>query len=727
MVKLLNYQEKHVSEFKKNVEELLKLDSNKICIFESPTGSGKTIMIAELIKRLVKDKSVEMAFVWITVHNLHKQSRKKLEKYYDSDKIVQCSLFEDLQYLEIQDKEILFLNWESVNKENNKIMRDDEREYNLPSILKKTQESGRIIILIIDESHNTAKTDKSKEIIKKINPKLTIEVSATPKIMDISAYHMSIDLQKVKEEEIIKKTVKLNPNLSDISKLTKNELILREAIEKRKILKQKYENIGSSINPLILIQLPDKRQGHSDKKDEVMKILDSQFNINLEKGNLATHLSNNNDENKDREYLENIEKNDNPIEVLIFKQALTIGWDCPRSSILVLFREWGSIEFSIQTIGRIIRMPERKYYDEDELNHAYVYTNIDKVKIAEDMAKDYITTNNAIRNDDLYDEINIPSIYQRRRHDKTRYSGELRKIFLKIAHDEHLEDRISMNDYNFKSDLIINATTSQIDKPQTLRGDIMTRNTQMTEIQEVFDSFIIEMVGPFALNHSMGIMKRMINRFFETKTGITDLTKMAKIVLEPNNKRHFTDVIQKAVSQYQAEIVAKIEREFENITNWNVPKNTEYTNIYTKKEYKKCIMKPSYIKVDSELEVKFMDFIDADENVKWWFKNGANDIKYFAVKYYNGKNEPYSFYVDFVIYMNDGRIGLFDTKEGYVAEMAKTRAEGLFNYIKNNKNKNCFGGIATHDKRGWLYNNNEKYSYDESNLSDWKLLDFVQT
>ena len=81
MVKLLNYQEKHVSEFKKNVEELLKLDSNKICIFESPTGSGKTIMIAELIKRLVKDKSVEMAFVWITVHNLHKQSRKKLEKY----------------------------------------------------------------------------------------------------------------------------------------------------------------------------------------------------------------------------------------------------------------------------------------------------------------------------------------------------------------------------------------------------------------------------------------------------------------------------------------------------------------------------------------------------------------------------------------------------------------------------------------------------------------------
>ena len=48
---------------------------------------------------------------------------------------------------------------------------------------------------------------------------------------------------------------------------------------------------------------------------------------------------------------------------MVFKQAITVGWDCPRSSILVLFREWKKFEFSIQTIGRIIRMPEMKHYD----------------------------------------------------------------------------------------------------------------------------------------------------------------------------------------------------------------------------------------------------------------------------------------------------------------------------------------------------------------------------
>ena len=53
---------------------------------------------------------------------------------------------------------------------------------------------------------------------------------------------------------------------------------------------------------------------------------------------------------------------------MIFKQAIALGWDCPRASILVLFRDWRSIVFSIQTVGRIMRMPEVKHYTNDDLN-----------------------------------------------------------------------------------------------------------------------------------------------------------------------------------------------------------------------------------------------------------------------------------------------------------------------------------------------------------------------
>ena len=53
-------------------------------------------------------------------------------------------------------------------------------------------------------------------------------------------------------------------------------------------------------------------------------------------------------------------KNENEVEVMILKQAIALGWDCPRAQILVLFRDWKSITFSIQTVGRIMRMPEIK-------------------------------------------------------------------------------------------------------------------------------------------------------------------------------------------------------------------------------------------------------------------------------------------------------------------------------------------------------------------------------
>ena len=37
--------------------------------------------------------------------------------------------------------------------------------------------------------------------------------------------------------------------------------------------------------------------------------------------------------------LPNIEKQDSEVDVLLFKQAIALGWDCPRASILVIFRE----------------------------------------------------------------------------------------------------------------------------------------------------------------------------------------------------------------------------------------------------------------------------------------------------------------------------------------------------------------------------------------------------
>ena len=49
-------------------------------------------------------------------------------------------------------------------------------------------------------------------------------------------------------------------------------------------------------------------------------------------------------------------------------------WDCPRASVLLIFRELQSMTFTTQTVGRILRMPEQHFYKNDILNYGYVYT-----------------------------------------------------------------------------------------------------------------------------------------------------------------------------------------------------------------------------------------------------------------------------------------------------------------------------------------------------------------
>lgn len=139
-------------------------------------------------------------------------------------------------------------------------------------------------------------------------------------------------------------------------------------------------------------------------------------------------------------------------------------------------------------------------------------------------------------------------------------------------------------------------------------------------------------------------------------------------------------------------------------------------------------MKPFYAAQLSEPEKDFIELIDNSDKVKWWFRNGQREIKYFAIPYKDKDGIERSFYVDFiVIMMKDGRIGLFDTKKGFTAELARERAEALARYIKeqNKKQKNkLWGGIVTFKDGSCRYNDSESYggAISESRAPYWKIL-----
>ena len=725
MIELKDYQKRAVESLKGKVQNVLRSPENEIVVFQSPTGSGKTVMVSEMLKQLVKDNQKRYSFVWVSVRQLHEQSKEKLEKYYEDDRLIQCSYFEDLEDKKIGENEILFLNWHSINKKDiNLYVKDNEQDNNLNNIIQNTKEEDREVILVIDESHHTATSEKSRELIETIGPKVTIEVSATPHLKENVSEIEKIHLSDVKAEEMIKSEISINPEFIGLKVDTKSsdELIIEQALKKREELVKLYKKEKSDINPLVLIQLPDKKSNWINKKDDILKILKDKFKITEENGKLAIWLSEEKTDN-----LANIEKHDNEVEVLVFKQAIALGWDCPRASILTIFRESKSFTFTIQTIGRIMRMPEFEYYNSEDLNKGFVFTNLPNIEVTEDYAKDYVTIYESKRDSKKYRDISLPSVFLKRQRERTRLSGEFGKIFQKIAEKNNLKKKITVTPSKIVSPIIADGKIVDIDKKGEIehKGQIDVKLNEL-ELQQRFDKFISDNCTPYAPSDSSDRMKTALYNFFKQKYKLQKYDpRVQRIVLGKENVQAFVDTINLAKEQYKTDIVEQIneKRERKEVPNWEVPIIVSYNSKYKRESHPISIMKPFYTRKPSQPEQLFMELLDNSNKVEWWFKNGESEIKYFAVAYKDENGIERAFYVDFIIKFKDGTIGLFDTKSGMTAKDAGTRAKGLQEYIKKNKSKKLIGGIAIFVNGTWRFNDKEKYEYNPNDLSSWKVLE----
>lgn len=741
---LKNYQESAVVRLKREINELLDTEGERVCIFKSPTGSGKTIIMAEFLKRLVDSRidGKKISFVWIAVNKLHDQSRNNLRKYYDQNGIgIKCSYFDDLVDRKISENEILFLNWASINKKDNLYVRANERDNNLSSVIARTKDEGKTIFLIIDESHHTANSEKSKELIHDIGPKITIEVSATPQLNNANRI-VEVELKDVKDEEMIKKEIIINPGFENYiidkkkSDKTADELVLESGLKKRLELQKKLMAENSNVNPLLLIQLPDSMQGVTDKKDEILALL-KKFGYTTDNGRLAIYLS-----DKDQKInLTNIEKNENEVDVMIFKQAIALGWDCPRATILVLFRQWHeeNITFSIQTLGRIMRMPEQKHYKDQDLNVGYVFTSLQDINVAEDLSRDYITTFTGYRINS-YKDLDLSSYHSKRFREETRLSADFTPLFIEAGRKLKLKAKFSFKHSILKTSIIASGHISDVDKETKSIDKIGTLDIPKNEVelQAAFDMFARNNLAPYSPEQrSIGRIKTSIYAFFEATRKEDEWPKIQAAVLAPENSQTVIDTINLAKTMYLEKIEKGKNELVKNNEPWNVPKIINYTLSYIKRDYKKSVIQPYYSKSgnninygssseeDSKLEVEFIKYLEKARIIEWWFKNGKSDATYFAVPYTEYSIER-AFYVDFIVMHKDGRIGLFDTKGGLTAETAKTRAEGLAKYIKeqNVKGKKLYGGIVLKDKNSWRYHDGYKYEYNPNNLVDWKFLEF---
>ncbi|TAF08792.1 MAG: hypothetical protein EAZ75_09910 [Flavobacteriia bacterium] len=770
-IELKDYQDIKVEELVKAISDLLPKDAqNKVCVFQSPTGSGKTVMVAKFIERIIKEETEsDFCFLWISIGKgeLHKQSKKSLERIFDGDPKV--SLLEDEFFGSrniIERNEVVVGNWEKLRTKDratgewkSKVMKDGEN-VNFIEVLQKTKEK-RQIVLIIDESHYASDTERTNELRQIVNADVTLEMSATPKIqpspIDIAkktAYYIFVEPKDVIDEGMIKKELIINENLGELAddEKTSQEVIIEASYNKRLELKQAFIDAGTDINPLCLIQLPNAESGES-KKEVVQSFLATK-GITESNGKLAIWLS----EDKS-DSLDEISDFDSPVEFLLFKQAIDTGWDCPRAHLLVKLRDIQSFTFEVQTVGRILRMPEQMHYEDERLNKGYIYTNLESITVSKEEYNPNIIKHLKATRKPIYENIKLQSYYKSRVDfgDITYSFGKvLENVFCKefdidptavkinIAENGEKIKRKSMTivaePYN--ESIIIDEilSSTKFDELEDTDFESQVKRTKLrlgdNDLYDVFNIIIRQNLNGFAPKRSIPTVRGSIYQWFKKYLGINyhidnGIITIQNVFLHPKNIEIFSKLLSKATGEYKpiqkAEIKEKIE---EKNYEWDV-KFEEFYNQHTdeKLDYKLCIYNPCYLsKSRSTPEKEFEKYIETKtEKIEWWFKNGESKIDFLGIKY-EENDLPKTFYPDYIIKLKSGKIFIGDTKAGSTATEATSRAEAMQEYIKteNKKGKKLVGGIIIQDQtKKWRLNQQDIYLYDKNDLTNWDFFDDI--
>src|SRR3989344_1921271 len=766
-MELTKHQQEAVSKLIAKTRILLAKDGSRICVFKAPTGAGKTIMVADFLRELsTLQLSGQYAFLWIASNDLHEQSKEKVAGYL-ADSRYSFSLLSEVADDHFEENQIVFVNWESLVRQNrqrdftNILMRENEQGRNLPTFVSNTKKNGVGIIFIVDESHYRYWSPRSQELVQSvIAPKLTLEVSATPAITPSpeeiehdDAGFVSIKFEDVVEDGLIKLDTIVNEAFGKYADFngTADEAVIEAAVAKREALTKTFKGEKAHVNPLLLIQLPSESRDTSaldkSKLEETIGILSKKHGITIENGKLAIWLADR------KENLDGIGTNDSEVEVLIFKQAIALGWDCPRAHILVMFRDIQVPTFEIQTVGRIMRMPEVKHYEADSLNHAYVFTNLDRVTIGtEGNAQGYFRMHRATRKP-KYKAIGLPSTYLSR-IDYGDLTLSFRKLFVEEANKKFgINAKDSQSQAKTKADkdldllpdelkkpVIVDAVIEHLDvhkKMEILGGDKVEFAVSPDEIKRAYETFAKVSSLPFAPVRSHTKIQQSIYDWFDKQLGYEKMSRIEIqriVVCSETNQKIFREIIEAAKIRFKdIDRKEKLAKQRRRDYKWNVPEVDYFNELYEATAAKKAMLvsaseptKILLLKDRSQPEQTFEQLIDKSGKVEWWYKNGVLSENYFAVAYTDPESKfERSFYPDFIVKFIDGSIGIYDTKSGFTAVSKDTAAksEALQAYISSNKKNKLKGGIVLKQADGWKINRNPKYNVDSS-FKDWESLSF---
>lgn len=740
-MKLFPFQEQAVQ----TLQDKFFYSRKQTTVFYAPTGAGKTVMLINLIDRIIEynPNPYDYVFVWLTPGNgeLEEQSWNKAK---DIGKFVKSITLDEALTGGFQAGTATFLNWERVKNDKAIALREGETK-NLDDIIKAAKHKGLHFVLIIDEEHRD-QTEKAQRIIDKFEADKIIRASATPKSSSPDYDNVQVNDEDVIAQGLIVRNVELNPDGVDGDVVDNMvQYFLDFADDKRRQVKVEYEKLGLSINSLVLIQFPDERKANKEERKSLIKqVRDYLSEIGQEDGQVATWLAN------EKINITAIEKENSPVNYLLMKQAVSTGWDAPRAKILVKLRLNTEPNFTLQTIGRIRRMPGQKHYDNPLLENAFIYSN-DQKYIADVLKKGegaYIATY------ELKEEapdFQLTSVKPNLRAGLTN-SEVIQALRKQFKNDYGLvEQNGKQNQEKLESYGYIFGTTilQYLVKSDKLERDIVTEQLIAFDIkmpvnlrdnrldllnaEQAIQKYLYR-DRPSDVNHIL--LELFSNRSEEHIKRFLSLKPSEFMAFVINNYRLLRETAKNADAQglfdKQLSLEYGISHNELDLVSFILPKNEMYQTlkneageVFSKNVYK-GYGRNNWV-TTSKPEKAFEEWLESSQQVKWWYRSKDRGDKYFSVAYGQKKE---GFFPDYIFLGTDGRTYVVETKGGKKQNI-DTYSEAKFKAIREwseNKGTNPNGARfafvrpivnTAGDVTGLLFNNTV-WKEDINDREYWK-------
>ncbi len=380
-------------------------------VLSSPTGSGKTVIVTEMIERIMFGHNgtapdPKATFLWLSdLPQLNEQSKQKIAEASDKIGPTRLMTIETwFKHPRLMPGVVHFLNTQKLSSTGLLTQTGDDREATIWQIIDRTVAAASAsFYLIIDEAHRGMRDAESAPAVRTRNENKrfttvqrfikgdpNVGLPAVPMIVGVSAtperfqrllegtnravHPVTVNPASVRVSGLIKDRIKLavaeDGDQADWS-------MLREAGKRYNTYRSEWADyceanrIKPAVSPVLVVQVENgtaKRVTNTDLGKCVKELREACGHF--PSGALAHCFDEEGDVPAGDYQLRKIEASkiadDADVRVVFFKTALSTGWDCPRAEVMMSFRRAVDDTLIAQLVGRMVRTPLARRIESNE-------------------------------------------------------------------------------------------------------------------------------------------------------------------------------------------------------------------------------------------------------------------------------------------------------------------------------------------------------------------------